>query len=326
MTKNLLRNALILLSALLLLTLAIIHTISNSTPRTLIGKNVFQNTLDKGLEFNKIELTTSQGKIVLHLKDNYWRVATGSDYYANMPIINNLFNSINKSTYYSKQQQNPELLAQYGLDKKNYASDQQNVAHIRTFADNKLLDDILIGKSADNHLYTYAWHPGSPDIWLITGQFTLPQYQYSWFQQPLFNYPSNIIKSVSSDYGNGTTMAIRLNSDTPFANQEMRPNELKPILAEFNYLIFENVVPSYEFAKETFPMHRRLKVTTFSGLINTLDIYSNGTQYWTEINLSASNLTTGNINAYIDDNKFLFDGWVFELAPESGEALFNTEL
>lgn len=326
MNKHILRNALIFLTICIVVTATAFYIINKSQPRSLSGTPVFATTVNNGLKLDKVILTTPKSTTILEIKNNFWLVTSGSDYYGNLVLINQFLTNINKSTFYSSLPATEENLNRFGLNPQALRENTKNVGTIQTYAAGKLMNEIRIGYRSDNGLQTYAYIPGSENIWLITGTFTLPRYQYSWFQQPVLNYPASGIKAILSLQNDEKTMVLRLDNRSPFINQKKEKRDLEMLTEEFNYMIFTDVKKISDFQPELYPEHRTYKITMFSGLVTTLDLYSDGKQYWAQIKLSASSLTTGNIDAYIDSNKFLYDGWIFELPPLTGKILFTTEL
>ena len=54
--------------------------------------------------------------------------------------------------------------------------------------------------------------------------------------------------------------------------------------------------------------------------------YSDTNKVWCKIKLSSTSLPLYVINDYINDNKFLYDGWYFEISPEQGHILRDFRL
>lgn len=85
-------------------------------------------------------------------------------------LVNDLLSAMMQSVYYSKQPATPELLKQYGLELKNAGDKTTNIASVKIYSQNVLLNEINLGLRSENGLYTYAHIPGSNEIWLISRQ------------------------------------------------------------------------------------------------------------------------------------------------------------
>ena len=289
-------------------------------PEAIIGTPVFDKALNHTENINKISFQTSKSHFDLIMKDNYWRISQEDDYYAGTTMVNNLLSQLKNTVYYAKQKATPELLQKYGLHQD---SKGDNIAQIKLYSKGQLLESINLGHTTNNGLYTYAYRPESDEIWLITGVFTLPQESYSWLQQPLFSYAPEQIKSIVMKKNDQKFIAARLNPKQPFVNQDFKEARVDLLLEDFRYFIFQKVKNKQHFDFSKFPQKKEIKIITFSGLVNEITLYSNQKEYWISSKLSSLNLSNPNIDEYIENNKILFENWIFELPELSGKILFG---
>lgn len=312
MNNKILRSGIIVcLFSLLFVALAIVFTNLNF-PREISGKLVFAQSVEKGLELNKLVLKTPENIITFELDNNFWRVKEADYYYANIEFLNNLFININNSRYYGQLPYSPANILNAGLD------DEAGVS-IETYSDNKLLDSFIVGRIVQDGLYSFIKPTNKDEIWLAEEAFELPHDIASWLQQPLITYPNDFIEQVSvidSTYFNTATRADKI---YPFFDKDKNIVNPQALLERFNFLTFKKVVKASNFDEKSMPNHRKIILTTFSGLITKVDLFYDDVNYWIKISFSTTNLPTAAVNAYIKDNAFLYDGWYFQLPTSTGK-------
>ena len=324
--KNLLQGLLLLIVSLALAIVGISWFYSENG-RNLSGKLVFEQTANRGADMDKIVISNGENKVILTLQDGFWRIPeTGNGYYANFALSNALFMNMNQSRYFTEIEADDKKLGDYGLELPGESVSPGSGTLLQTYAGNKLLDEVLIGKSTPDNLYVFVRRKDDNHIWLVNNDFTIPQKFYSWFQQPLLNYAPQQIKSFETENG---SRKIKFNRTTPheaYTDGAGQKETLTIFSDLFSYLTFRNVVPQQLFNPDEFSQKRNLRVTLFNGLVTDMEIYADANQkaFWIAIKISATRLPTRGVNDYIKNNVFFYDGWYFELPPETGYILFNT--
>lgn len=287
------------------------------------GAFVFAATKDAGTKLNRIKITTPQLTTTLVLENDMWRVAQEDYYFANFELVQDLFDKINQARYYHQQNYSKEQVDANGL---NLPQDSQALLKgslIETFAEDKQLNAIVIGQSTDNKLYQFIKEPNKQEIWLMDHNFTFPSKNYSWLMQPILQYPRSLIETIVTENSGKIEVANRASEQYPFYNRYKKVVFADPLLERTEYLIATKVLSPQNFDEQAFPYRRRLDLITFSGLITTLDIFYSQTEYWLKISFSTTNLPTTAVNAYIKDNRFLYDNWYFQISPNDGNVLVN---
>ncbi len=291
----------------------------------LAGQLVFAKTSEKGAHLDKVIITTSQSTTTLQLQDGFWLIKEGNNYYSNMALTNALFIAMNKCRYFTSIDSEGRELSEYFLDSPSNNNQNSGIL-IQTFAQNELLDEVIIGGTTPDNIYSFMRTPNNKDVWLINNDFTIPQKTYSWFQQPLLNYTPNQIRTYATQINQQNIIYKRLNANDEFVNQSGNKEPLIILSEAFNYMTFNNVIPTKEFNKAQYPKQRNLQITLFNGLITDMEIYADNelTTFWTTIKISTNRLPTIGVKDYINNNEFLYDGWTFQLAPEIGNILYKT--
>ena len=262
---------------------------------------------------NKITVAAPRETITLLRENDAWVVQEADYYYADSAIINQLFNDLRQSVYFHRQPFSEQAVKQAGLEKEG--------TRLTVYQDDRPLKSMIIGKAAANRDYRFAMPPESQEIWLISGIWQLPGEVYSWLLQPILEYPADLIEKVSLGRDSKAREAVRQAPGLPFMSGRRPVLNLDGLLERFGFFIAEAVKSAQNFDEELYPHRRRIELTTFSGLVTTVDLYHNNHDYWVKISLSAAPLTTAGVNAYIRNNSFLYDGWFFKIPAVNGRIL-----
>lgn len=288
----------------------------------LSGKLVFEQTATQGSDFDKVVIKNANNTATIHLRQGLWHISEANDYYANFALTNALFMNMNQSRYFIEVDTQNKPLEDFKLAAPSAENGANSGTLIQTYAGNQLLDEAIIGKNTDDNLYTYIRRNNDNHVWLINNDYTLPRQLYSWFQQPLLNYASEQIKSITAP----NISFSRLTPKEPFSGLTGNKESLTLFTDVFSYLTFQEVIPDNAFDFAAFPLKKDIQITLFNGLVTDITIYTNAeqTDFWVKIKISANRLPTLVVNDYIKNNSFYYDGWLFKLAPETGYILFNT--
>lgn len=326
MTKRILLPVFVVCIASLLYAATAIILANFSFPKQNNGKLVFPATVENGLKLDKVVIKTPRNQTTLLLENNFWLVKEEDYYYANIELLNELFNSLNTSRYRHRQQFSPQIADEDLLAAPGQGTPEHTGTLIETFAGEnpQPMESIIIGKETANGLYHFARPLDKEEIWLIDGSYILPDDNYSWLMQPILDYPAEIIEKVVISENNQITLsASRSRSNYPFFTPEQKTVPLDALLERFNFFITEKVLSAQNFDETLFPRHRRIELTTFSGMVTVVDLYYDSNDYWVKISLSTTTLPTASVNAYIRDNNFLYDGWFFKIPASNGKVLAN---
>lgn len=331
MNKKLLTFGLLVTVISFCLAIAAVWFTGHNYPEQNRGKLVFAKTVDNGLEMDKAVITTPEGTVTLMLENNYWVIKEADYYYAGIDIVNDFFRTMNTAVYFRPLKYSPEALSSDKLENPDSKSPGAGT-RIETFSGNQLLDSVIIGKQSGDKKYQFARASEKNEIWMIDADFLLPPEVYSWLMQPILNYSEDLIEQITitdtlTDSSPQTETAARSDSFQPFWNLKTSLITHPQVLLErLVFLIAEDVRSAQNFDEKLFKAHRRLTVTTFSGLITTLDLYYDNTAYWLKITLSTTSLPTSAVNAYIRDNAFLYDGWYFKIPAAPGKVFAHYKI
>lgn len=280
------------------------------------GERLFANTAANIGNLGQITIETDGNIVNFRQEDSLWRVLEAGNYYAGYRQINNLFNDLETSRIFRRiGKETPEDKQKYGLDK------QEAVRIITRDSIGRILDSVRIGKAAAENLYHFAQTDGENDIFLVTGVFNFPQTIASWLQQPLLSIPPTDIRSLKI----GEQTAVRSNLIVPFKIKENGKNtDVERFLTAFGFVAAYDVRRSADFDPSQYAEPKLITVSTFDGLVATLEIYNReNKEYWTSLKISTTTLPTTAVSDYIKSSAFLYEDWYFKLDPDIGRILFN---
>ncbi len=310
----------IALSAVLIMVLVggILFFMQYKSRQNMQGKLVFAATYDQGSKVNKIVVVSSEGTTELEQKNSYWLVKNHGNYYADFGLVHRFLTSVNQSVYvirlpYLEKTAKDKYLLN-PLDNK-----EDSGLLIRTYAGDKMLDEIIVGLPDDEERYFFARQPDEKDIWLIDGDFNIPLTAKDWLLRPILSIPQKAVESITI----GKNYAQRMTPDGKFygahggfADVDALQNVLLGIRAI-------NVMSAEDFQKSEWQktQEKVIDVVTFYGLEFIFKLYTRNDRYWLQINLSTTSLPMSSVNDYIRDNRFLYEGWFFELSSEQGRLM-----
>lgn len=310
----------VLVSIMLLLitcTLFFFKTRTDTVP--LLGKLVFAKTYDKGLDIDYIVIKSAEGNVELKRKGSYWHVVNQADYYADFKLVYSLINSINMSTYALNLPYSQDLVRQKYL--LSPLQDKENSGMlIQTYAAKQLLDEMIIGLPDNAKNYYFARKPDSEDIWLIDGNYSLPLKSENWIVTPILSIPTPSIESIVID----DVKASRTMPGEDFYIQDSTKANVAILLNVFDKLYATKVLNSKDFEQQYLKIkeQKNIEITTFYGLKFVVTQYlMTDNKLIFSIKLATTPLPNSNVNDYIKDNIFLFEGWYFEIYPKQEQIL-----
>lgn len=318
---------LILIMAILALSAAVaaVYFYQQRNSLNLQGQLVFAKTFDTGGKVDKIVITTAEDTVELVQRNSYWLVANKGGYYADFHLMHRFLSSVNKSVYSVNLPYKQETLHQgYLIDPRQEKQDSGIL--IQTYAGNELLDEMIVGLSNPEERYFFARRPQDKAIWLIDGDFDLPIFARYWLLRPVLSIPDKGIESITS---NGKT-AQRESAVGGFADEQGVRVNVASLLNVLKAVNIVDAMPEAVFKEKYDGMIAEPKVIdviTFYGLEFICRLYTDREgRVWLNVNLSTTPLPISSVNDYIRDNRFLYDGWYFEISLEQRHILRNFRL
>ncbi len=285
------------------------------------GKLVFANSYNNGEKVDKINIITAEDKVKLELEDNYWLVKGKGKYYADFSMVHNFLTSINNSSYLMKVPFNKELLDNKYLNNPNEQKENSGML-VQIFADNVLLDEIIIGLPDEDKKYYFARNIDDGSIWMIDGNFKLPIMEKDWLLHPVFSVSQKSLESVEIK----NVVVQREDEYKDFLDEKGYKVNVNPIIDILSFVEIQDAVKADKADFENFDI-KEIYATTFYGLKVNLTLYYNDkNDIWFSIKLLTTPLPMKIVNDYIKDNSFLYDDWYFKASSEQGHVLRDFRL
>lgn len=288
------------------------------------GKLVFANAYDAGAKVNRVVITTVKDTIELKQKKGYWHLTDYDGYYAGFGLVKTFFDTLNSSAYLVPVPDNPDNV--YNLALNNPKDTDENAGTlVEVYADNNLLDSVIIGIKDEEHGYFFARHSDSKDVWLVGGNYDMPYDVKMWLPNPLLEIPASAVEMLGID---GRLLSRQMAMED-FQDRFGYSVNVNWLLHNLSSLDVTDVMSEKTFNAEhpESNISKIYDIATFYGLRFELDFYKTyDDQVWLNIKLLSDSIALKAINDYIKDNKFLYDGWYFSISPLQRDYLMGYEL
>ncbi len=288
-----------------------------SSSSDLQGKLVFAATYNEGSKVDKIIISAKGENVILRQKDSFWLIENINDYFADFRLIHLFLSTVNNSMYMMKIPYNKNGFNDYGLQNPDEQNENSGIL-IKTYADGKKLDEVIVGKKAENKGYFYLRKVGDKNIWLVDGNFSLPTKSRSWLLNPILSVPQDAVESITV----AKNYIQRDNKNAYFFNEKGKKITAEPLL---NALYALNIVNAVKQKTNNEPV-RVIDIITFYGLEYIVKLYEKDKKIWAAIDLTTTSLPMSQVKEYVLENSFLYDGWMFEIAPGQAHILRDFRL
>ena len=288
-----------------------------------LGKYTFAETRQNIRRMAHIRITsTANDTFNLFRQGEYWRFQEAADYFVNPDSLANLYNMINNSVIMNVQPGDKKLFAEAGLVMPTAAKANAKFkgTRIEIFDDEEiLLNDLIIGNGLDDGEYHFARQTNGSYVYNVSQIGIFSGSPQSWIPYPLLKIKENMIEALVLD---GRILSRQLLHD-------IKPHLsfIKELLDTLSFLRYDGIAKLAEF-KQTFPdaQPQTIKVITPLGLIYALSIYHSDNTYWLTVRLQMDKIARTEVAAFIGENQKYFKDWIFQLSPEQGAALYNTQI
>ena len=288
------------------------------------GKLVFAASYDAAAKINRVVITNVAETIELKQHNNYWQLPAYDNYYADFKLIKSFFDTMNSGTYLLPLSNTKSKLAMMGLQNPQTTKSDAGIL-VQTFADDVLVDAVIIGIKDSEKGYFVARRADSNYVWLIDGDYDIPFMVKQWLPTPLLNIPANAVEMLSID---GKLLSRSMSTEN-FHDKYGVTINISWLLQSLSALNVTDVIAAANFDKK-YPDSALVKIydiTTFYGLRFELNFYeTSDQQIWLAVKLLPDTIALKSVNNYIEDNSFLYDGWYFKLAPEQKSFLMDYKL
>ncbi len=308
----------------LLLTIAAFYISTLIQEKNIQGKLVFAKSYDAGARVNRIVITDYKNVVELHQNNGYWRLPGYHDYYADFDVIKSFFDTLNSSTYLQPVSTGSAKVKELSMLNPQDGNISSGIL-VQTYADDELLDAIIVGMKDPDKGFFIARRADSDNIWLIGGNYDIPTSPKLWKPKSLLNIPTSAIQMVGVD---GHLISRR----SPSEDFQDRLGLTIPtgwLLQTLSSLNVSDIIPEDLFNKRfaDVKISKIYDINTFYGLRFELDFFETSPKdVWVNIKLSSDTVAMRSVNDYINDNAFLYDGWYFKISSYQKDFLMNYKL
>ena len=310
MSNRCLNVLLICAGAAILIVTVLFYNLIKSNDNQLEGRLVFANSIDLGESINEINITTMEDEVELVLDNGYWLVKNKGKYYADFGLMHKFLTNVNNASYVSKLLPNDDLLKNKFLYSPHEAKKKEYSGMlIEMKADGKETDETTVGLPDEQNKFYFLRNKNN-EIWLVDGEFNLPVYAKDWLLRHIISVDSKHISTITIN----DKSCNREISGAEFFNDDGERVNVMPLAEVLSGVMIEDAKQKDVSNMKT--PQKTITVTTFQGLKVVFDVFYDNDDVWFLLNLLTTPLPRSTINDYIQDNRFLYDGWLFKAAEK----------
>lgn len=199
MYPRLIKSAAVLAAVSLCAAAASLYWVYRSGHAHLIGSLVFAETVRPESKIKEIVIRSPEYTATLENDNDFWHIREADNYYANFDLVRSLFKNFRETRFIRKQTATPQLLSELDLGNP-YRSDAHAGTSISILDEQgRELNHLILGKAGAENQTRFARIPSLPDIFTVSGQYTLPTELSSWIQQPLMSLELKDLQAVQID-------------------------------------------------------------------------------------------------------------------------------
>ena len=276
------------------------------------GNYFFDATRDNA-DIKMITLSSPDGQSVTLLKrNNLWYVKEADDYFAAFRNISALTKLLRQTTVYRADMLEEQALLEF----------KKNAFMIKTI-DSKgtTVDESFIQPKQEGAKFHYAILNNKPLLYQITGDLNLTFNPMDWIQSPLLSIKDKQIKMIKNK--NFHVYRRFAAEDLKDVNTELAVPQIQNLTANLWYLSAIDVKHAIHFDRKKYQKSQRYELSTLGGLIYLISIFTDGSEYWLNIQMKHEATVDANDMRFYKENHTLYDGWFFKISPDIGEMLNN---
>ena len=270
------------------------------------GEYTFANVYGK--VSNKAVLVLNDGKntYTLQPENDVWGLKEADSYPIDLQLFNMLTSSISNSVVYNYKTSSEETM--------EFVPEW----NIKIFYDGELTDEVSLKKSRDNR---YLAQIGKDKkIYEISGYYDFPHTHSEWLRQPLIVLQPEVIRSIKIGSSFYDRMTGADEFDTTTDAEEKYVENIMQTMQDFRYI---NALKSKKINPEQ--VASKAKITTFVGLVYDMTFFEENGKYYVAVEMNTTDLPMRGVKDFIEQNNSLYEGYVFELAPEIFERFLEMQ-
>lgn len=276
------------------------------------GNYFFEKTRQNN-DVKSIVLKFANGQVLTFVqKNNFWHVKEVDDYYASFAKVNTFVKLIRDAMIYRA-----DLLS--AADVEKYKTDGLSI-QIKD-SNEQIIDDAFIVSKKDNNKLHYATLNHDNFLYQITQDFELSPFPMDWVQMPLLAIAYDQIKFLKTD----TFKVYRSYDGEPLKSLEtdVEVPQIHNLVNNLWYLSASDVRHAVHFNRDKYKLVKTFEISTLSGLIYTISVFSGNDEYWFNIQLDHNQLITSQSVRLLKENIMLYDGWFFKIRNTLAEDIIH---
>jgi len=264
------------------------------SPQT-VGMKIFANSGTVSAENGKIVLNDGKNSFSFVMKDSAWRVEECGEYFADYTMSSVLIYMLNSSRLYNTEQ------------KEKF----EPIWTISVFEKDNLLDRVEVSSPQEN-IYS-AKKDGDSKIYAMSQMFDFPHSCDLWLKQPLIALQKDAVASVKVK----DKLFEKDDDSQDFTANENDKKYLENMFLQLGNLRFITAERAQENKEDN--LLETIEITTTQGLVIEIEILQNGEKYHIKMSTDTTVLPQNGIREYVENNKVLYDGWLFEITKNQAE-------
>lgn len=286
------------------------------------GKYVFANSRQKIESLSAFKIVSAGGnEINLYRKGDSWRFKEANDYFVNTDMIRNFYNMINNSIVISVHNGKKSLLAENNLLNPQETSDRSGAGTLLITYDinGGELDRVILGKKNGFEDYVFARDAEHSYSYTINSVGIFNGNPEAWIPYPLLQVQNQYIEGIAL----GGNEIDREQIDYLLLHSAI----FRKLFDVLNFIDYQGNALRSDL-RQAFPdaKPQRIEIAMIGGLVYIFDIYHVEGSYWMEITLASKRLAHKDILPFIQKNQQYFSDWVFQLATDQGELMYNIRI
>lgn len=273
--------------------------------------NYFFDASRDNADIKTIVLTAQDNKsVTLEKRNNLWYIKEADDYFAAFRNIAALSKLIRQTAVYRADV----------FDEKDLSEFKKNAFMIKTIDSNdNTVDEAFIKPKQEGAKFHYAVLNNKPLVYQITGDFSLSFNPMDWVQSPLLSIKDKQIKFIKNK--NFQVYRRFAAEDLKDVNTQLAVPQIQNLTANLWYLCANDITHAVHFDRKKYQKSQSYEISTLGGLIYLLDIFTDGNEYWLNIQMNHEATVDAEDMRLYKENHTLYDGWFFKISPDIGETL-----
>ena len=186
------------LSAILLIVIALFWIIQSKLEHKRITGKTVENFLElNSEEVNRVDIKSLRDTLIFKQDAGRWYITIDS-FHRRADSM-----SVKGIIKIAAEMKVGNIISQNPARRMDFMVDERAGTLVQLYRDDKLLNEILIGKLSNDNTHTYVRKPGSDEVYLADGPiaYAFVRQKTQWLDKTIFSFAPGTINAVEFDYG-----------------------------------------------------------------------------------------------------------------------------